>query len=66
MSKTLASAGAQEILPAKSLMSRFHDMAEHSMCQPGRPTVAMPQGEGQPGSPALEGFHSTKSVGSRL
>ncbi len=38
-------------------------IAEHSMCQPGRP---MPQGESQPGRSGVEGFHSTKSPGSRL
>ena len=38
-------------------------IAEHSMCQPGRPR---PQGESQPGRSSLEGFHSTKSPGSRL
>ena len=42
------------------------DMAEHSMCQPGRPSPAMPAGDGQPGSPGLDGFHSTKSISSRL
>jgi hypothetical protein len=44
----------------------FHDIAEHSMCQPGRPGVAMPDGDGQAGSPGFDGFHSTKSIGSRL
>ncbi len=41
-------------------------IAEHSMCQPGRPG---PQGEFQAavaGSPALVAFHSAKSRGSRL
>ena len=33
------------------------------MCQPGRP---WPQGLGQPGSAELDGFQSTKSIGSRL
>ena len=33
------------------------------MCQPGRPRD---QGEGQPGSSSAAGFHSTKSIGSRL
>ena len=42
------------------------DIAEHSMCQPGRPGVAMPAGLGQPGSFGFDGFHSTKSIGSRL
>ena len=43
--------------------SACHDMAEHSMCQPGRPG---PQGLSQAGTPGGEGFHSTKSPGSRL
>ena len=38
----------------------FFAMAEHSMCQPGLP---LPQGLSQPGSPSLDGFHSTKSAG---
>src|SRR5690625_6326259 len=41
-------------------------MAEHSMCQPGRPR---PNGVGQEavsGSPGLALFHSAKSRGSRL
>ena len=42
------------------------DMAEHSICQPGRPGVAMPPGDGQDGSPGFDGFHSTKSIGSFL
>jgi hypothetical protein len=35
---------------------------------PARPAggLAMPQGLGQAGSPGLDGFHSTKSMGSRL
>jgi hypothetical protein len=41
-------------------------MAEHSMCQPGRPGILMPDGEDHAGSPAFEGFHSTKSRGERL
>ena len=44
----------------------FRDIAEHSMCQPGRPAAAIPDGERQAGSPGLEGFHSTKSMGSRF
>jgi hypothetical protein len=36
------------------------DMAEHSMCHPGRPR---PQGESQPGWSDVLGFHSTKSAG---
>ena len=39
------------------------DIAEHSMCQPGRPR---PQGLSQPGSSGGLGFHSTKSPASRL
>ena len=45
------------------IIKRAADMAEHSMCQPGRP---VPQGLGQPGSDGVLGFHSTKSMGSRL
>ena len=41
----------------------LHDIAEHSMCQPGRP---LPHGESQAGSPSLACFHSTKSSGSCL
>src|SRR5439155_11830939 len=41
----------------------FIDMAEHSMCQPGRPG---PHGLGHSGSPGLEDFHSAKSMGLRL
>ena len=39
------------------------DMAEHSMCQPGRPG---PQGLSHCGSPGLAPFHSAKSSGLRL
>ena len=39
------------------------DMAEHSMCHPGRP---FPHGESHAGSPGLACFQSTKSSGSRL
>ena len=38
-------------------------MAEHSMCQPGRPS---PQGLGHLGSLGLLAFHSAKSLASRL
>src|SRR3546814_8854945 len=38
-------------------------IAEHSMCQPGRPR---PHGESQPGRSEDEGFHNTKSPGLRL
>src|SRR3546814_1882351 len=41
----------------------FSIIAEHSMCQPGRPR---PQGESQPGRSSDDGFHKTKSAGSRL
>jgi len=39
------------------------DIAEHSICQPGRPR---PQGLSQPGTSGGLGFHKTKSPGSRL
>ncbi len=39
------------------------DMALHSMCQPGRPG---PHGESHEGSPGLEAFQRTKSIGSSL
>src|SRR4051812_23957157 len=39
------------------------DIAEHSMCQPGRPG---PQGDSHVGSPGLAAFHSAKSAGLRL
>ena len=38
-------------------------MAEHSICQPGRPG---PQGLGHAGSPDLACFHSAKSAGDRF
>ena len=38
-------------------------MAEHSMCQPGRPG---PQGLGQEGSPGLAVFHKAKSAALRF
>src|SRR5688572_17219740 len=41
----------------------FIDMAEHSMCQPGRP---LPHGESHDGSFGLADFHSAKSAGLRL
>src|SRR5712691_3553612 len=40
--------------------SRAALIAEHSMCQPGRPR---PQGLFQPGNSGGEGFHNTKSIG---
>lgn len=43
--------------------SSSRTMAEHSMCQPGRPA---PQGEGKLGSPGLAPFQSAKSNGWRL
>ena len=49
---------------AKSAPSSFSDIAEHSMCQPGRPS---PQGDGQEvSSPSLWPFQSAKSSGSSL
>ncbi len=33
------------------------------MCQPGRPGVSIPWGDGHAGSPGFEGFQSTKSIG---
>ena len=48
---------------SKLVPSSASDIAEHSMCQPGRPR---PQGLSQPGVAASEGFHRTKSIGSRL
>src|SRR6201997_446774 len=44
----------------------FHAIAEHSICQPGRPSALMPDGDGHDGSPGFDGFHSTKSVLPRL
>ena len=41
----------------------FIAMAEHSMCQPGRP---FPKGVSQKGSPGLAAFQSAKSRGSLL
>mmetsp|Transcript_26630 Transcript_26630/g.87311 ORF Transcript_26630/g.87311 Transcript_26630/m.87311 type:complete len:366 (-) Transcript_26630:996-2093(-) len=38
-------------------------IAEHSMCQPGRPS---PHGEAHFGSPALDRFHNTKSLALRF
>jgi hypothetical protein len=38
-------------------------MAEHSMCQPGRPA---PHGEGHDGSPGFAAFQSAKSAAARL
>ena len=38
-------------------------IAEHSICQPGRPR---PQGLSQPITPSGDGFQSTKSAGSFL
>src|SRR6266481_10171919 len=42
---------------------RLVDMAEHSMCHPGRPS---PQGDAQEGSPGFACFQITKSKGSSL
>src|SRR5262245_20212896 len=44
----------------------FHDIAEHSMCQPGRPGAAIPAGEGEAGWPGFEGVHDRESVAARL
>ena len=41
----------------------FMLIAEHSMCQPGRPG---PQGLSQEGSPGFDRFHNAKSPGWRL
>jgi hypothetical protein len=38
-------------------------IAEHSMCQPGRP---FPHGDSQEGSPTFEAFHKAKSAGDRF
>ena len=60
-------AGSSQASPPPNGVSSFAiDIAEHSICQPGRPSAAMPHGLGQPGSFGFEGFHSTKSIGSRL
>src|SRR6187200_3568327 len=40
----------------------FHDIAEHSMCQPGRPGDLIPNGDGHDGSSGPDGFHKTKSI----
>ena len=49
---------------AKSGPSSFSDIAEHSMCQPGRP---LPQGESQEvSSPSLWPFQRAKSRRSSL
>ncbi len=47
-------------------------IAEHSMCQPGRPLQLALSGRAEParqahaGSPSRRNFHSAKSSGSRL
>ncbi len=47
---------------AKFVPSSASAIAEHSMCQPGRPS---PHGDGQPvSSPSLRAFQSAKSSGS--
>ncbi len=43
---------------AKSWVSAYEHIAEHSICHPGLPVH---QGDAQEGSPALEAFHSAKS-----
>ena len=46
---------------SKSVPSTDSAIAEHSMCQPGRPS---PHGDGQAvSSPSLRPFHSAKSCG---
>jgi hypothetical protein len=42
------------------LLNTFRDIAEHSICQPGRP---LPQGLSHPGILFSEGFQSIKSSG---
>ena len=66
ISKVFFVGSSQLSPPPKGSSSFAIDMAEHSICQPGRPLPAMPAGDGQPGSLSAEGFHSTKSVASRL
>src|SRR5258708_12104224 len=44
----------------------FHAIAEHSICQPGRPSALMPAGDGHDGSPGFDGFPTTNSAGARL
>ena len=45
----------------------FSAIAEHSMCQPGRPASRCRPARPSDGSPAcFDGFHSTKSMASRL
>ncbi len=47
---------------SKSAPRSFSAIAEHSMCQPGRPS---PHGDGHDGVlPGLRAFHSAKSSGS--
>ena len=61
---------AARVVAREAAAERFEsvaiDIAEHSICQPGRPSAAIAPGLGQPGSLGFEGFHSTKSIGSRL
>ena len=62
----VAAGSSQERPPPNGSSSVAIDIAEHSICQPGRPAAAMPAGLGQPGSLGFEGFHKTKSIESRL
>ena len=48
---------------SKPSPSRSSDIAEHSMCQPGRPG---PHGESHAGSPGFAAFQSAKSTGLRF
>ena len=56
MEDTVNAAGFQVIAAISAI-------AEHSMCQPGRPLL---QGASQYGSPSFFGFHKTKSSGLSL
>ena len=49
--------------PSLIVLKMLNDIAEHSMCQPGRPS---PHGELHIGSPGLLAFHSAKSLGWRF
>ena len=46
--------------PSLIVLKMLYDIAEHSMCQPGRP---LPHGDSHSGSPGLLAFHSAKSLG---
>ena len=66
ISKVFLSGSSHVSPPPNGSRSFAIDIAEHSICQPGRPSVLIPQGEGQPGWPGSDGFQSTKSVAPRL